>query len=91
MADVPYDAALIPLRADESVESPARRGLAQAQRRKGAMAGLVVLCLFVLLAVFAPLVAPYDPAAQSWSAVRKAPTALHWFGTDEVGVTSSPA
>jgi peptide/nickel transport system permease protein len=85
MADVPYDAALIPLRADESVESPARRAWRRLKRRKGAMAGLVVLCLFVLLAVFAPLVAPYDPAAQSWSAVRKAPTALHWFGTDEVG------
>ncbi|MEN3376600.1 MAG: peptide/nickel transport system permease protein [Hyphomicrobiales bacterium] len=85
MADVPYDTALIPLRADESVESPARRAWRRLKRRKGAMAGLVVLCLFVLFAVFAPLVAPYDPATQSWSAVRKAPTALHWFGTDEVG------
>jgi peptide/nickel transport system permease protein len=85
MADVPYDTALIPARADESVESPARRAWRRLKRRKGAMVGLVVLCLFVFLAVFAPLIAPYDPAAQSWSAVRKAPTALHWFGTDEVG------
>jgi peptide/nickel transport system permease protein len=85
MADVPYDTALIPLRAEESVESPARRAWRRLKRRKGAVAGLIVLGLFVLLAIFAPLIAPYDPAAQSWTAVRKAPTALHWFGTDEVG------
>jgi peptide/nickel transport system permease protein len=85
MADVPYDTALILLRADESVESPARRAWRRLKRRKGAVAGLIVLGLFVLLAVFASLIAPYDPAAQSWTAVRKAPTALHWFGTDEVG------
>ena len=44
-----------------------------------------MIALFVVLAVFAPLIAPYDPAAQSWTAVRKAPSALHWFGTDDVG------
>ena len=27
----------------------------------------------------------YDPIATSWSAVRKAPSAAHWFGTDEIG------
>ena len=62
-----------------------RRALRRLRRRKGAVLGLVVIALFVLLAVFAPLIAPYDPAAQSWTAVRKAPSALHWFGTDEVG------
>jgi peptide/nickel transport system permease protein len=35
--------------------------------------------------VFAPLLAPYDPVATSWSAVRAAPGAEHWFGADELG------
>jgi peptide/nickel transport system permease protein len=70
---------------DDAVESPARRALRRLLRRKGAVVGLIVITIFVLLAVFAPLVAPFDPTAQSWTAVRKAPSALHWFGTDEVG------
>ena len=73
------------LRRDETVESPMRRALRRLLRRKGAVFGLVVLALFIALAVLAPLISPYDPNAQSWTAVRKAPSALHWFGTDELG------
>jgi len=40
---------------------------------------------FILLAVLAPLVSPYDPMATNWGAVRKAPSLLHPFGTDEIG------
>jgi peptide/nickel transport system permease protein len=85
MADVPYDSALITARADETIESPTRRALRRLKRRKGAVFGLVIIGLFVAIAVFAPLISPYDPAAQSWTSVRKAPSWAHWFGTDEVG------
>ena len=54
-------------------------------RRRGAMLGLLVVLMFVALAVLAPWVAPQDPIATSWSAIRKAPSAEHWMGTDEVG------
>ena len=54
-------------------------------RRHAAAAGLVVIALFVAMAIFAPWIAPYDPIATSFSTVRKAPSALHWFGTDEIG------
>src|SRR5919202_4835639 len=67
------------------VESPGRRAWRRLKQRKGAMAGLAVVALVVALAIFAPLVAPYDPALQSWTAVRKPPSAAYWFGTDEVG------
>jgi len=78
-------AAPVPLAAQDTVESPARRALRRLVRRRGAMVGLAVIACFVLLAVLAPWVTPYDPIAQSWMTVRKAPSALHWFGTDEVG------
>ncbi|MHC2257582.1 ABC transporter permease [Bradyrhizobium embrapense] len=73
------------LTAAETLESPARRALRRLIRRKGAVLGLAVIALFVLLAVFAPLIVPYDPVATSWSLVRKAPSMQHWFGTDELG------
>ena len=75
----------VPIEADAAIESPARRALRRLIRRRGAMVGFAVIAIFVLLAVVAPWVTPYDPIAQSWMTVRKAPSALHWFGTDEVG------
>jgi peptide/nickel transport system permease protein len=54
-------------------------------RRKGAMVGLGFVLLFVLLALFAPWIAPYDPLATSWGAIRKAPSVQYLFGTDEIG------
>jgi peptide/nickel transport system permease protein len=82
------DAALAAIPAidpDETLESPARRALRRLFARKGAVAGLVVIATFILLAAFAPLLVPYDPLATSWTAVRKPPSALHWFGTDDLG------
>ncbi len=65
--------------------SPRQRVLRRLLRRRGAMLGLAVVVVFILLAVFAPWISPYDPLQTSWSEVRKAPTAAHWFGTDEIG------
>src|SRR5438045_2723870 len=65
--------------------SPGRRALKRLARRRGAMVALGVVSSFVLLALLAGAIAPYDPVATSWSAVRKAPSAAHWFGTDEIG------
>jgi peptide/nickel transport system permease protein len=70
---------------DERVDTPARRALRRLLHRKGAVFGMTVIAAFILLAIFAPLISPYDPTAQSWTAVRKAPSWAHWFGTDEVG------
>jgi peptide/nickel transport system permease protein len=66
-------------------DSPMRRAMRRLVRRKGAMVGAAVVLAFVVLAIAAPLIAPHDPIQQSWSLVRKAPTWVHWFGTDEVG------
>ncbi|MGE0423088.1 MAG: ABC transporter permease [Reyranellaceae bacterium] len=69
----------------ETIESPGRRAWRRLKRRKGAMFGLGVVGIMIAVAILAPWIAPYDPIKQSWSAVRKAPSALHWLGTDEVG------
>jgi peptide/nickel transport system permease protein len=69
----------------ESVETPTARAMRRFKRRKGALVALSVIAIFVAAAVLAPLVSPYDPDLQTWNAVRKAPSALHWFGTDDVG------
>lgn len=66
-------------------ESPMRRAWARLRRRKSAMFGLFVIIALTLIAALAPLIAPFDPIKQGWSVVRKAPSALHWFGTDESG------
>ncbi|QCI64221.1 ABC transporter permease [Phreatobacter stygius] len=67
------------------VESPARRAWRRLKARKGAMVALGVLVLIIVMAVFAPYLTPHDPIQQSWRAVRQAPSAAHWFGSDEVG------
>ena len=55
-------------------------------RNKGAVAGLGVILLFIVLAIFAPLIAPHDPIEQNIS-IRKSPpfTEGHILGTDELG------
>jgi peptide/nickel transport system permease protein len=69
----------------DELESPARRALRRLLKRKGAVFGLIVISIFMLLALFAPLVAPYNPIATSWTLVRQPPSSLHWLGTDDLG------
>ena len=45
--------------------------------------GIIVLLLVV--AIFAPLIAPYNPLVQDLNSALVAPNAQHWFGTDEFG------
>jgi peptide/nickel transport system permease protein len=66
-------------------EAPWRRSLRRLAGRRGAVLGAAAVLLFILVAAFAPLIAPYDPLATSWSAVRKPPSFAHLLGTDEIG------
>lgn len=65
--------------------SPARLAVQRFRGRPAAVAGLIVIVAFVVLAVFAPLIAQYDPEKTSWTLIRKAPSLAHWMGTDENG------
>jgi peptide/nickel transport system permease protein len=68
-----------------AARSPALIALDRFRARPAAVLGFVIVAAFVLIAVAAPLVSPYDPIATSWSAIRKAPSWQHPMGTDENG------
>jgi peptide/nickel transport system permease protein len=59
--------------------------LRRALTARGAVFGAVVLLAVVLMALFAPLLAPYDPLKQDLSNLLAAPNAQHLFGTDNNG------
>ncbi|HYX02272.1 MAG TPA: ABC transporter permease [Reyranella sp.] len=54
-------------------------------RHRLAALGLAVISLLLLIAVFAPLIAPYGPDEQDLYAVLAAPSLAHWLGTDNLG------
>lgn len=54
-------------------------------RNPSAVLGGAVILLMALMAVLAPWIAPYDPVSISLRERLAAPSALHWFGTDEMG------
>lgn len=55
------------------------------KKNKMAIGSFIVLVLIALVAIFAPLIAPYDPYTQDLSRINEPPSADHWFGTDDVG------
>jgi len=52
---------------------------------KSALFGSVLVFFFVSIAVLAPVLPIQSPIATDWGAVRQAPSAAHWLGTDEIG------
>jgi len=55
------------------------------RRSKLAIAGMALIGLFLLVALFANQLAPFDPLAQTLTQRKAAPSAQHWLGMDEVG------
>ena len=59
------------------------------RRNPGALVGFGLVSLFIVVAVFAPLIAPYDPLEQDLPALGGSccpgPSADHWFGLDQLG------
>src|SRR5271167_2324314 len=50
-----------------------------------ATAGAALIVVFVICALFAPWIAPQDPARLDLAARLMTPSSSHWFGTDELG------
>lgn len=67
------------------VSNQLRRMWHNFKKRKVAVIGLIIVCIYVILAIFAPLLAPYDPLKQDLPNMLQTPSAKHLLGTDEVG------
>jgi ABC-type dipeptide/oligopeptide/nickel transport system permease subunit len=65
--------------------APLAAPLALLRRDPGAALGAAVILVFVVLAIFAPWIAPHDPLAQNISRALEEPSATYWLGTDEFG------
>jgi peptide/nickel transport system permease protein len=72
---------------DEMTQNPWRAGavLRRLTQNRLSAFGLIVLLCFVFIAIFAPLLAPYDPDAFNAAAKFMGPSLQHFFGTDDVG------
>ncbi|MFC6638956.1 ABC transporter permease subunit [Sulfitobacter sp. JBTF-M27] len=66
---------------------PRRRNRAweKFRRSPSALLGGAIVLFFLIVALLAPLLPVPGPTETDWSAVRKAPSAAHLFGTDEIG------
>jgi peptide/nickel transport system permease protein len=60
-------------------------GIRSAKHNPLAFAGAVMVLLFVSFAIFAPWIAPHDPASIDLPSRLSPPSASHWFGSDELG------
>ncbi len=54
-------------------------------RRKLGWIGVIVVALALILALFAPLIATYDPLKPDFASLHAQPSAHHWLGTDQLG------
>jgi peptide/nickel transport system permease protein len=66
-------------------ESPWQRTWRQLRKHRLAMFGLGVLTVFILAAILAPLITPYDPDKVNLLQRLQPPSRTHWMGTDELG------
>ena len=75
---------------DDALVPPGEPGLQVLRRllspsHPGTLLALAVVIAFVLVALLAPWIAPYDPLAQSYLRINAYPSAQHWLGTDQFG------
>jgi peptide/nickel transport system permease protein len=65
--------------------TPGSRVWRRFRRHRLALIGSSILILLVLMAIFAPLISPYDPYKTSFREPLLEPGPAHWLGTDDLG------
>jgi peptide/nickel transport system permease protein len=63
-----------------------RDALRRLMRNGPAIVGLTLIAIFVLAAILAPIIAPYDPTVGILADARQAPSLAHIMGTDKQGI-----
>ncbi|WP_459618056.1 ABC transporter permease [Bordetella sp. 2513F-2] len=63
----------------------AMRFWSQLRTQRKALTGLAIVSVFVLAALFAPVLSPYGPTEQNFADAMQPPSATHWLGTDSFG------
>lgn len=67
------------------MSGPFKEALKRLMRNKLAVAGMVIVIIIILVAIFAPLLAPYGYDDQDYMSILQGPSAAHWLGTDNFG------
>lgn len=70
---------------DAGAPTASTRLLRKFANNKAAVAGTIILAILVFLALFAPLLSPYDPVQLNLAQAFQPPSWQHWFGTDNLG------
>ena len=68
-----------------SMQSPLKVKIRKFKKNKRAVIGLYVVIIFIILAIVAPLISPFNPVEQNMSERLQSPSLSHIFGTDEFG------
>ena len=75
-----YESEVLP-----KARSKSKEFIKKFMRRKTAVIALIFILFMVIIAIFGPMMAPYDCSAPDYSAMLQGPSAAHWWGTDEYG------
>ena len=78
-------AGAVPITEERPARSEWARVWSSLRRSRGAMIGLGITILLVVVAIFAPLISPYDPTTMGVGGSLEAPSLTHPFGTDKFG------
>lgn len=78
-------AAAVPASSLAALTGSAARIMRFLLRNPMTLAGLIVISVLMIVALFAPWIASHDPLQQDLTRALQAPGAAHWFGTDEYG------
>ncbi|MBD8069364.1 nickel transporter permease [Bacillus sp. PS06] len=81
----PTSTGTVPINEPNERLTSSKQFLRKLAKNKAAIAGALIVTVFISLAIFAPLIAPHSPTTMNIANKLQPPSAEHWFGTDDKG------